>query len=221
MQIIYAISTPSSPKTHRVCLTVGGNKLDYEENSSSPAVSLLDTKILLNSVISDTNKGTRYWTVDMKNFYLNNPMKTYRYIKIPIHFFMDEILQECNINKIVHKGYVYVDIRKCIYGLKEASILAYTALVNQLEPFGYYPVWYTPGLWRYKTTNMLFTSAVDDFGIKFYKKFHAKHLFKALCMKYEISVDWTGNHYYGLTIHWHYDKAYVDISMSGYVQEAL
>ena len=84
----------SSPKTYRVRLTVGGDELDYEENARSPAVSLLDTKILINSVIYDAEKGARYCTVDIKKFYLNNPMKTYRYMKISIHLFTDEILQE-------------------------------------------------------------------------------------------------------------------------------
>ena len=68
---------------------------------------------------------------------------------------------------------------------------------------------------------MLFILEVNDFGITFYKKCHAEHLFKALHTKYENTVDWTGSHYYGPTIEWHYDKAYVDISMPGYFQVAL
>ena len=67
-------------------------------------------------------------------------MKTYRYIQILIHLFTDEIVEEYQINIILHKGYIYVEIRKGIYGLKEAWILAYTALVNHLQPYGYYPV---------------------------------------------------------------------------------
>ena len=43
---------------------------------------------------------------------MNNSMKTYRYMKIPIHLFTAEILQEYKIDKILHKGYVYVEIRK-------------------------------------------------------------------------------------------------------------
>ena len=41
---------------HRVCLTVGGNKLTDDGNSSYPEISLLDLKIHLNSVISDPKK---------------------------------------------------------------------------------------------------------------------------------------------------------------------
>ena len=48
---------PLKPEKHRIRLTFGGDKLDYEEDSSSPVVSLLDKKTLLNSVISDADKG--------------------------------------------------------------------------------------------------------------------------------------------------------------------
>ena len=95
-------------------------------------------------MLSDADKGERLYTADIKNFYLNNPMNTFKYIKIPIHLFTDEILQECNISDIVHHGYIYVEIRKGIYGLKEAHIFAYAALVKHLEPYGYYTVRYTP-----------------------------------------------------------------------------
>ena len=142
-------------------------------------------------------------------------------MKIPIQLFTDKILQEYNINKLVHKVCVYVEVREDIYGLKEDGILAYTALVDHLKPFSYFLVRYTPGLWWQKTTNMLFTLAVDDFGIQFCNKWHAKHLFKALCKKYEISEDWTGSHYCGLTVQWHYEKVYVDISIPEYAQASL
>ena len=134
---------------------------------------------------------------------------------------MDEILKEYDINKLAYNGYIYVEIQKGIYGLKEAGILAYTALVKYLQPYGYYPVRYTPGIWCHKTTDIIFTLAVDDFGINFYTKCHAEHLYKALGTKYDISTDWTGNHYCGLAIDWNYNKAYMDISIPGYVQAAL
>ena len=67
----------------------------------------------------------------------------------------------------MHKCYVYAEIRKGIYGLKEAGILAYTALVDQLKSFSYYPINYIIGLWQQKTANMLFTRAVGDYGINF------------------------------------------------------
>ena len=47
---------------------------------------------------------------------------------------------------IADTGYVYIEIRKGMYGLKEVGILAFNYLVENLDPHGYYPVRYTPGL---------------------------------------------------------------------------
>ena len=46
----------------RVQLAVGGNKLTCPYDTGSPAANLLETKLLLNSVISDSDKGERIMT---------------------------------------------------------------------------------------------------------------------------------------------------------------
>ena len=61
--------------------------MDYCGDPGSSAGSLLDAKIFMSSVISDAHKGARYGTVDIKNYYINNMMETYQYMKIPIRFF--------------------------------------------------------------------------------------------------------------------------------------
>ena len=48
---------PLQTENYRVGLTIGGDKLDYDKDTASPAVNLLDTKILLNSTILDADKG--------------------------------------------------------------------------------------------------------------------------------------------------------------------
>ena len=65
-----------------------------------------------------------------KNFYLNNPMKTYRYMKIPLKYLTPEIRHKYDIDNIVQNGYVYIEICKGIYGLKEAGIISFNALVK-------------------------------------------------------------------------------------------
>ena len=103
--------------------------------------------------------------------------------------------------------------KKGMYGLKEASILAYDQLRAHLSSHGYFPFKFTPGLWRHEHRPIAFSLATDDFGIKVFDKKDADHLFNALREKYNITVDWTGDAYLGLTIDWHYDDGYVDISM--------
>jgi hypothetical protein len=47
---------PHKKETHRVRMTVGGDKLDYHADPSAPAVGLLDTKIHLNTTIKLKSK---------------------------------------------------------------------------------------------------------------------------------------------------------------------
>ena len=51
---------------------------------------------------------------------------------------------------------------------------------------------------------------------------HAYHLMSALKMYYEnITTNWKGKLYYGITMKWNYTKRCVDISMLIYIKEAL
>ena len=121
---------------------------------------------------------------------------------IPIKSIPDNVIQHYNLVPLVNNGYVMVEIRKGMYGLKEAAILAYKQLRTHLAPFGYYPVDHTPGLWRHRTKLTTFTLAVDDFGIKLFSKTDADHLFAALATKYQLTKDWSGTSYLGFTLHW-------------------
>ena len=138
---------PLKSETHRVRMTVGGEKLKCEGKPSSPIVSLLNKKIFLNSVISNAHKGASFSNADIKNHYLQIPMKRYQYMCIPLKYFTQEIKQEYNIMQIAQDGYVYIEIRKGMYGLKEAGILAFNYLVENLVPHGYHPVQHTAVLW--------------------------------------------------------------------------
>jgi hypothetical protein len=98
-----------------------------------------------------------------------------------------------------------------MYGLKEAAILAYEQLKAHIAPYGYTHVRFTPGLWRHNTRRTTFTFAVDDFGIKYFCKADADHLFSALASKYALTTDWTGKSYLGLTLASNYAAGYVDV----------
>ena len=52
---------------HKVRLTVGGDRLIYNDGASSSTVSLLEKQLLLNSKISDASKGVRFMTLDIKD----------------------------------------------------------------------------------------------------------------------------------------------------------
>ena len=75
-------------------MTAGGDRLDYPDDPSSPAVSILNTKIHINSTISDAKKGARYMTMDIKKIYLGTPMDFFQYVRVPQRFIPDEIKNE-------------------------------------------------------------------------------------------------------------------------------
>ena len=204
-------------------MTVGGDRLDAYQDVRSPAIGLVDTKLHLNSVISDAHFGARYCTGDLKDFFLVSDMPIFQYMRIHRRYLTAEVIAENNLTDahFDSKGYVYVEIRKGMYGLKEAAILAYEQLTAHLAPYGYFPVEHTPGLWRHIDRRTTFTLAVDDFGIKFFSRSDADHLFAALATKYALTKDWTGSSYLGFKIDWDYSAGHVDISMPGYLPKAL
>ena len=55
-------------------LTLGGDVLVYAGDASSPAASLLEAKLLLNSVISDSHLGARFMSLDIKDFFLQTQL---------------------------------------------------------------------------------------------------------------------------------------------------
>ena len=104
-------------------------------------------------------------------------MKTFEYIKIPFRWIPEEIRQQYNLYDLVEPdGYVYCEVRKGMYGLKQAARLAFDNLIKLLAPDGYYPVRESPGLWKHKTRSTIFTLCVDDFGIKYASQEDADHL---------------------------------------------
>jgi hypothetical protein len=62
---------------------------------------------------------------------------------------------------------------------------------------------------------------VDDFAVKYVVKQHADHLRNALLKTYELTTDWSGMVYSGMTLKWDYKHRTCDISMPGYVSNVL
>ena len=213
---------PLKSEPYRVRPTIGGDILPYYDDAGAPATSLLETKLLPNSVISDANLGAKFMSADIKDFFLTSPMKDPEYMRIHYRYFPSEIRQQYNLDALVDKtGFVYIKIKKGMHGLKQAAILAYNNLAQRLKPFGYAPCSHTTCLWTHHSLQTKFCLCVDDFGIKYFSKANAEHLLNALKQSYNISVDWTGKNYCCLTFDWNYTQNYVDVSMPNYVSSAL
>ena len=110
---------------YRVRLTVGGDKLQYNYDATSPAASLIETKLLLNGTISQSSQGARFMKIDIKDFFLQSYMKENEYMRIHNKYFPSDVRKKYNIdNLITDDGYVYYRIKCGMYGLKQAARLA-------------------------------------------------------------------------------------------------
>ena len=210
---------PQKEDPNRVRITVGGNLIDYPFELTTRTADLTTSKVMWNSVIS--TPGARYACADVKNFYLETPLDRYEYMIMPIKLIPQEIIDQYDLMPKVKNGHVYMEIRKGMYGLPQSGILSNKLLKERLSEHGYYELPHTPGLFTHKTRPVWFTLVVDDFGIKYIGKQHAEHLISVLRGHYSVEVDWEGLLYCGITLDWHYDDRYVDISMPNYVHKQL
>jgi hypothetical protein len=159
--------------------------------------------------------------MDIKKYYLCTPLPRFEYMKMLLSRFPEEIIQKYNLNALAVAGLVYIEIRKGMYSLKQAGLLANQLLQTRLAPFGYYPARHTPGLWLHKTWSISFTLVVDDYAVKYVGKHHAEHLRNALLRTYDLTTDWTATVYSGMTLKWDHTTRICDISMPGYVSNVL
>jgi hypothetical protein len=188
---------PQKKDPNRVRMTAGGNLIDYPFELTTKTADITTAKILWNSVIS--TEGARYMCVDIKNFYLGTPLDCFEYMKIPLSLFPPHTVEQYDLKKQAKDGFVYVEIRKAIYGLPQAGILANKLLKKRLKPHGYYEVPHTPGLWKHISRPIQFTLVVDNFGIKYVGRKHIEHLLRAIKTHYKVSEDWEGKLYCGIT----------------------
>jgi hypothetical protein len=171
-----------------------------------------------NSVLS--TEGAKYMCLDIKNFYLTAPLDRYEYMKMPLSLFPSWTKEQYNLDKLAKNGFVYLEMRRAVWGLPQAGILANKLLQKRLLPHGYYECKHTPGLWRHLTRPISFTLVVDDFGVKYVGREHVDHLIKCIKEKYELTEDWSGDLYCGIKLHWDYIARTVDISMPGYIKNS-
>ena len=109
-------------------LTIGGDKLDYTNETVFSAANLFKTKILLNSTISNAKEGARFFSLDIKNFFLQTPLLPggREYMRIHSKNFDQKFhdLYQWH-DKVDKDGYVYCKVKLRMYGVKRATVLVY------------------------------------------------------------------------------------------------
>ena len=83
-------------------MTVGDDKLDAYQYVCSPAVGITDTKININSTISDAHGGARYCTGDIKEF-----LSMFNYAHLPVHALASPLHHPINPRRIQHDRFFF------------------------------------------------------------------------------------------------------------------
>jgi hypothetical protein len=89
-------------------------------------------------------------------------------------------MDKYNLHQLVHNCNVIAELRKGMYGLLQAGILAYDLLVQRLAIGGYHPSKQILGLFLHDSNDVAFTLWVDDFFVKYSSNESAKHLIETL-----------------------------------------
>jgi hypothetical protein len=104
-----------------------------------------------------------------------------------------ETIEKYDLNKLAQDGKIYIEIQNGMYGLPQAGILANKLLQLNLAKDGYRPTTYIHGLWTHDTRPI-------SFSVKYVGREHAEHVMRCIKKNYNISTNWNGTAYCGLTL---------------------
>ena len=84
-----------------------------------------------------------------------------------LDMFPENVIEEYHLrDRVEPNGYIYIEVRKGMYGLPQVGLLAQKLLEKRLAKHGYKQSDVTPGLWTHEFCPICFTLVVDDFGVK-------------------------------------------------------
>ena len=91
-------------------MTIGEDKIDYPGVVRIDTADMITANFLLNSVISTPR--ARCCILDIKDFYINNKLLRYEYMKIALKLIPKKIIEEYNLTNIALDGFIYIQIKK-------------------------------------------------------------------------------------------------------------
>ncbi len=116
-------------KVYRIRGTAGGDRIKYDGSTEANTAAMPTVKILSQSVVSD---NANFMTLDIKDFYLMTPLPRSEYIRIPLKFLSQNVLDKHNLHQFIHKNSVLFEVTKSMYGLPHAGKIAQDVLIERL-----------------------------------------------------------------------------------------
>ena len=109
---------PQKEDPNRTILKVGVSISEYPVNVITPTADTITSKIVRNILVSTTK--AKCICIDIKTFYLVTPLTRYKYLHIAITLIPEKIIQQYSLLPLVRNGFIYLDIRKGMYGFPQA-----------------------------------------------------------------------------------------------------
>jgi hypothetical protein len=152
---------PQKEDPNCIRITAGGNLNNYPGKLTTRTADITTAKLHRNSMLSTPN--AKFICLDIKNVYLSAPLNRYKYMWITLALFPPWLIDQYDLANKVHNRHIYVEMRRAIWGLPQAGILANKLLKKCLAPHGYFECTHTPSLWKHATQPISFTLVVDNF----------------------------------------------------------
>jgi hypothetical protein len=96
---------------YRVRCTVGGNLVDFPGDTSTKAADLVTVNCLINNIIS--TQGAQAACIDIKAFYLNNPLSLAAYIRLLADTIPKDTWTQYHLQEFVdNRGYICARVDK-------------------------------------------------------------------------------------------------------------
>ena len=113
---------PQKEDPNRIQIVAGGNLIDCDGELSVLTANIDTAKLHWNSVVSTAL--AKYMCIDINSFYLSAALEYYEYMKIPLALFPRWIIQQYELERHMHNGYIYLELIRAVWGLPQAGILA-------------------------------------------------------------------------------------------------
>ena len=65
--------------------------------------------------------GAKFITMDLKDFYYGTPMEEYEYMRILLSSIPQQVIEKYGPKYIEENGWIYIKIKKGMFGLKQAG----------------------------------------------------------------------------------------------------
>ena len=111
---------PNNAVHERLRMCMGGDKMEIEIDTTTRTADLTTCKIHMNGVVS--TPGARFAGGDVKDFYLNTPLKKKRYGKVRAKYIPEKTIKKHNLKQYIEDGgWLHFEIGKGVYGILEAG----------------------------------------------------------------------------------------------------